>query len=293
MSKFKLNNVYIYIVLSLITLLYIRYRQYSIESFNNELHEIPFFIPRKNKNSLKTVLNLPLVIYHSWQSNSVPPKMKKNIYSLLESNPDFDYYLYSDAASREFIKNNYDNDVVDAFDTLKPGAYKSDLWRYCILYKNGGVYIDIKYNTVVPLISIVERTPTVFINDREIIHNNIKQDCIYNGFIITPPGNKVLKDCIDEIVENCKNKLYKMNDIDVTGPCLLGRNMKKYHDEYYNNNQYRFDEIQGENNIDRINVIYFNSTIILQSYKEYRREQNGYQDTPHYSKLWHIGDIFM
>ena len=292
MSKFKLNNLYVYIVLlSLITLLYIRYRRYSIEAFNNNLHEIPFFIPRKNKIILKTISDVPLVIYHSWQSNLVPPKMKENIYSLLESNPEFDYYLYSDEACREFIKNNYDNDVVEAFDTLKPGAYKSDLWRYCILYKNGGVYIDIKYNSLVPLISIIEKTSTVFINDREVTPNNV-EDCIYNGFIISPPGNIILKECIDEIVENCKNRLFKANSLDITGPCLLGRIIKKHDTQYYYNNDFRFDEIYDDN-YNRIHFIYFKNNPILKSYTEYRYEQNIYQETTHYGKLWDMGDVFI
>jgi mannosyltransferase OCH1-like enzyme len=292
MNKFKLNNVYTYILLlSLITILYIRYRKYSIEAFNNELDEIPFFIPRKNKNSVKTISDVPLVIYHSWQSNLVPPKMKENIYSLLESNPEFDYYLYSDEACREFIKNNYNNDVVEAFDTLKPGAYKSDLWRYCILYIKGGVYIDIKYNSLVPLINIVEKSPTVFINDMEVTPNNI-QKCIYNGFIISPPGNIILKECIDEIVENCKNRLLKANSLDITGPCLLGRIIKKHDTQYYDNNEFRFDEMHDDK-YNRIHFIFFNNTPILKSYKEYRYEQNMYQETTHYGKLWDMGDVFM
>ena len=33
--------------------------------------------------------------------------------------------------------------VYDAYTRIKPGAFKSDLWRYCVLYVYGGFYIDI------------------------------------------------------------------------------------------------------------------------------------------------------
>ena len=39
---------------------------------------------------------------------------------------------------RNFIKKHFSRDVSYAFDKINPGAFKSDLWRYCIIYKNGG-----------------------------------------------------------------------------------------------------------------------------------------------------------
>jgi mannosyltransferase OCH1-like enzyme len=115
---------------------------------SNKLYDIPFNIERKLKETPTLISGVPLIIYQSWHSNKVPEKMKDNIYKLLEVNPEFDYSLYSDEKCREFIDNNYPKDVVNAFDMLIPGAYKSDLWRYCILYKLGGVYLDIKYYSV-------------------------------------------------------------------------------------------------------------------------------------------------
>jgi hypothetical protein len=50
--------------------------------------------------------------------------MKDNIDKVLSMNSDFDYYLYSDEASLGYIQQNYSTDVADAFNTLKPGAYK-------------------------------------------------------------------------------------------------------------------------------------------------------------------------
>ena len=44
-----------------------------------------------------------------------------------------------------FIKSHFSKRVLYAYDKLIPGAFKADLWRYCIIYINGGIYIDIKY----------------------------------------------------------------------------------------------------------------------------------------------------
>ena len=55
------------------------------------------------------------------------------------------HYLFNDDACREFLAMTFPTDVVYAYDLLIPTAFKADLWRYCILYMFGGVYMDIKY----------------------------------------------------------------------------------------------------------------------------------------------------
>ena len=32
---------------------------------------------------------------------------------------------------RDFIQKHFNMETLWAFDKLKPGAYKADLWRYC------------------------------------------------------------------------------------------------------------------------------------------------------------------
>jgi mannosyltransferase OCH1-like enzyme len=281
------SNTTMYILVSIVILViiyvYDNELSYKINMFN-----VPFHIPRKNNSGPKTVSDVPLVIYESWSSNTVPEKMKDNIYTLLESNPEFDYYLYSDEASYDFIKKHFDNDVAEAFKTLKPGAYKSDLWRYCVLYINGGVYMDIKYTTVVPLIDIIKKTPTVYVNDRDIDLIGV-HGCFYNGFMISPPNNIVLKECIDEIVENCKKKLYRINPLDVTGPCLLGRMIEKHDKTLRSTNKYRYDE---PNFLFRTGYIMYDDKPMLKTYPEYRIEQEMKQTVEHYGTLWLKSDIY-
>ena len=74
--------------------------------------------------------------------------MAKYVELLKEQNPEFEHYLYDDDDCRNFISKHFDEEVVEAFDLLIPGAYKSDLWRYCILYVTGGIYLDIKYKPI-------------------------------------------------------------------------------------------------------------------------------------------------
>ncbi len=102
------------------------------------------------KRSKKAEYNsvIPLKIYQTWHSKDLPTRMKQSVERLKARHPRFEHFLFDDNDCREFIAKNFDNNVLKAFDSLIPGAYKADLWRYCILYKNGGIYLDIKYDCI-------------------------------------------------------------------------------------------------------------------------------------------------
>ena len=258
------------------------------------LYNVPFHIRSSSTDAPKSVSGVPLVIYQSWHSNQVPLKMQDTIYALLKMNPEFDYYLYSDEKSREFIKENFDKEVLDAFDLLKPGAYKSDLWRYCVLYKKGGVYLDIKYYSLVPLISIIKTNPVIFVRDIPInitLQNNI---LFYNAFMVSPSNNLVFKDSINEIVKNCKLKLYKSGPLDITGPgCIVNFVKKYYGDNYVNNTEFYVSCSSIFNYIlYRQTVIKYKNSVILETYKEYRGEQRHFQKSDHYISMWANGTVY-
>ena len=254
----------------------------------SEYPVVPFYIKRKSTSS-SVVSGVPLVIYQSWQTNSVPDYMYACIKKLIATNPEFDYYLYSDKHCRIFIKNNFDREVLNAFDSLKPGAYKSDLWRYCILYKNGGVYLDIKYFSLVPLINIIEKNPIIYVKDKRLGCNNNTYTGLYNAFIVSPPGNSIFKYCINDILDSCKFKLYRTSSLDITGPCLLGRMVNKYSSDNY------IENLKFYHVFDRAEPIsiYFGDLKIIEAYAEYRHEQRTMSKIQHYSVLWDNESVYI
>ena len=92
------------------------------------------------KDSYNSVI--PLNIFLTWSTKELPPKMQENLDRMRIVNPEFNIQLFDDNDCRKFIQNNFPENILIAFDTLKPGAYKADLWRLCILYINGGIYIN-------------------------------------------------------------------------------------------------------------------------------------------------------
>ena len=149
----------------------------------------------------------------------LPPKMYECVHhNLVLNNVGVDciHYLFDDAECRAFIAREYPDDVLYAYDRLIPTAFKADLWRYCVLYKYGGVYLDVKYGFLggMTLRKIVDKWRSgvglsedgLFVLERD---GGVSlwppgRFGIHNAFIISKPKNPVLLECICRIVSASK-----------------------------------------------------------------------------------------
>jgi mannosyltransferase OCH1-like enzyme len=60
--------------------------------------------------------------------------------------PEYGYYFYTDEMCDVFMKNEMSQEfdqIYTAYKKLPVAVMKADLWRYCILYKYGGIYADV------------------------------------------------------------------------------------------------------------------------------------------------------
>ena len=251
---------------------------------NTNVVKINKFIEKTKKDSPNVVNGVPLVVYRSWITNNISIDMKNTIDKTILMTPEFDNYFFSDDECLKFIQDNFEPNVASAFKSLNPGAYQSDLWRYCILYKNGGVYIDIKMELHLPLIDILKEYSKIFIGNIPDEPPNPK-DQVWNGLMSSPPGNPVFKACIDEIVESCKNRDYKANYLDITGPCLLWRMTQKYEPPTFLSSL-PFYWMKG-----RYGLL-FKDKELLTEYENFRSNQKNTQKTPHYTEMWNNKHVY-
>jgi mannosyltransferase OCH1-like enzyme len=239
----------------------------------NELNS-PFLI----KNTYNSVI--PLKMYTCWHTKELPILMQKNYDALIKQNSEFEHFLYDENECREFIRDNFDEEVLNAYNSLIPCSYKSDLWRFCVLYINGGIYLDIKYKCVngFKLIALTERE--YFVRDRPI-------NMTYTALIVVKPQNPIMLKCINKIVSNVSNKYYGKNALDPTGPGLLGTCFSKQEIDameiYFTDTT--TDHFKKE-------YMVFKNSIILTYYDEYRNEQKKHQKNKYYSQLWDERKIY-
>ena len=219
----------------------------------------------KENITIESKREIPYNIFQTWHTLDLPFYMHKNVELLKSTNTEFNYYIYDDVMCREFIKSYYDNDTLFAFDSLIPGAYKADLWRYCVLYVYGGIYLDIKYKCV------LEFKLSRLLNKEHYVKDYY--DGIYQALLVCLPKNEILMKCIHQIIINVKTKSYLSDALSITGPQL----MKKY---------FTLREINNLEMVLKMPHILWNNVPILEVYSEYKNEQTVNQLHPHYSIMW-------
>lgn len=100
---------------------------------------------------------IPRIIHQTFPSRALPGELQENVRNIKNLNADWEYRFYDDAAVRQFVEVNYGNNVAALFNCINPdyGAARADLFRYLLMYKCGGIYLDIKASTTTPLRSSI------------------------------------------------------------------------------------------------------------------------------------------
>lgn len=171
-----------------------------------------------------------LITSNEREETSLPPKVEENIASFKAVHPQLPHQLFTASSIRQLIKEHFDADVVDAFERLKPFAYKSDLARYCIMYLYGGVYADISVYFLRPwsprvlsaLVQAEAQTTATPIG----LFRDFQSATVWdtaNGVFSTPPGQKAFLQAIEMICRNVKSQYYGKNALCPTGPVLFGK----------------------------------------------------------------------
>lgn len=134
--------------------------------------------------------------------------------------PQAHHKIYDNDSLRAFIADNYDSDVLWAYDSLCPFSYKADLGRFCLLNHFGGWYFDIGVRAV-NAVEIGDRIK--FLAFRDIQRFSYTSWACATTVLYSQPDNKALQIAIQKIVQNCKEKYYGITPLCPTGPTLLGQ----------------------------------------------------------------------
>ncbi len=111
--------------------------------------------------------------------------------------------IFDDQECEEFVKRYFAKHVIQKFLTLN-GPHRADLFRYCILFIRGGIYLDIKSKLIEPIEHLFKEPRTLY----TVLSSRRKS--IYQGLLASPPGNPIFLKAIDAIVKTPRyaNKIF-------------------------------------------------------------------------------------
>lgn len=173
-------------------------------------------IPMEENTSNK----IPLILYKTGPYKT-PPEYLINIFIKNENKLNVNKTIYFNNEDCIKFMKDYGPKYYEAYNSLIPNAFKADLWRYCILYKNGGIYGDMTQEFLKDYDVNKENVDMVLVKDG---HNNN----IQISFIATIKNNNFFKYLIDDVVDNILKKNKGTGVFDITGPTAFGRNFLKF-----------------------------------------------------------------
>ena len=147
----------------------------------------------------------------------LPDTVRGNINSFKKFHAGHEHHLFGRASIVELISDQFGQDVLSSFQSLKPYAYQADLARYCLLYHYGGIYADLSYSFVESC-ALDSARITVF---RDFTRSSPWDTCI--GLIAAPPRHKAFAKAIELVCANVEKRYYGPTSLCPTGPCLFGK----------------------------------------------------------------------
>lgn len=185
---------------------------------------------------------IPFIVHQTFYTTNLPLEIIKIINHNKKLCPKYKFIFYDDDDCINFIKTYFDERTYNAYMSLNNcyGAMKADFFRYCVLYKIGGVYLDIKSRINVPLGLIIRPNDSCIL---DLPRNNYEpwrtNSPTYEQWLLMfEPNHPYLDEMIKQMVINIENKYEpeipgytkltsKQKILHLTGPDALARAINK------------------------------------------------------------------
>ena len=167
----------------------------------------------------------------------------KHLQNSWKVNTDYNHYFYDNDACDKFMKEEF-SDIYHVYNNLPLPVMKADMWRYCIIYKYGGIYADADTIHVKNY-----ELDDIFNIDSYLVGVPENETHMCQWIFAAPKGSPILKSVIDLIVERSEDENKGDSFIHYkTGPCvftdgienwLKNNNLETYENKLKYINNYR------------------------------------------------------
>lgn len=166
---------------------------------------------------------IPKIIHQTYKTKELPDQIALIVTELRQKNPDWEYRFYDDEEVLSYIKAHDDGRLLDAYNRINPvyGAAKADLFRYLVLYHEGGVYLDIKSTCIYPLDTVIKENDTFIVTQWKNEKGQTEEDAgkfaclteelgIEHGeyqqwFIVCEKHSPIMKHVLNSVIGNILN----------------------------------------------------------------------------------------
>lgn len=151
----------------------------------------------------------------------MPPIARFHSWNMRRMNPEYKYAFYDDMAIVHFLKEEFEPDVFEQYDKLTIGAAKADFFRYAILLKKGGIYVDIDSRVTGNLNKWIKA------EDVAVISKEKNPGLYVQWALVFEKEHPFLQRTINKVLDNIRNRRFPNSVHKTTGPSVYSEAIRE------------------------------------------------------------------
>lgn len=160
---------------------------------------------------------IPKQVYQTFFSKHFHRISEQRMNKMKQLSSSYKFHLHNDEEIHSFVKNEVGGIIFYCFSKLNYIVAKTDLWRYLMLYFNGGIYLDIDSDIRVNLDDIIEP------NDSAVISMENNEGKYVQWCLMFEKGHPILRKTIELVIDNILYNSYPEDVLHMTGPGVFSR----------------------------------------------------------------------
>lgn len=125
-----------------------------------------------NEGFIENLKIPPIIIQFYPDKDNFPKSIKNNINSFAYG---YQHLIFDSKECQYFLQTNFDQIVIQKYNSLKNNDMKLELFKYCYLYKHGGIFISTKCQILRPINSLIKNNYiyTILSKNNTSIHTDL------------------------------------------------------------------------------------------------------------------------
>jgi mannosyltransferase OCH1-like enzyme len=187
---------------------------------------------------------IPKIFHQTWKNLNIPKRWKNANMKCRRKYSDYEYMFWTDNTMNNFVKDEYP-EFYNTYVSYKYHIQRCDAFRYLVLYKYGGIYLDMDL--------LCKKTLNSFLKyDLVLAKSSNNLNYFTNMFFMVSPKNPFIKYCIDNLTNYMNNYYYfgkHLHVMNSTGPSFLTKMSNEYQLNNINHYILSNKEFAGDCNI--------------------------------------------
>ena len=172
---------------------------------------------------------IPRIIHQTWKSSDLPDRYRTLAGSWTRSHPRWQWRLWTDADNLRLVEQEFP-ELLALYQSYPYPIQRIDMIRYLILYRFGGLYVDLDFECFKPVDPLLSGQTCVLSLEAS-AHNSVHgtRRIVSNAFMAAVPEHPLFAAVIKDLQSHRSRQTQPDRIVlDTTGPMMLTRVVDRF-----------------------------------------------------------------